>query len=493
MDEIETMAEEENNNQMVEITWEDGMWSRRERYAKDAPIHLPDDYPSESSGDFLGWYTLQDGGIQIQDGLLATRNNTFFAHWRKRTHTVTGYDQSITHVVVARDENGNVLYSAVVPHGATIESIPNPVSPGYQFLGWFYADGTAFKYSTKIVSDIEIVAHWNLITYKIAWNAGGHGEIPYGVPDSYTVFDRGRPITRRMANLPEWEFDGWNPPSIPSTAIGPIEFMGKWKTRWYDIRLNANGGVLPEGTQSDFQRTYQQSVFDDGVPIPTREGYDFICWECGSEQVAEDTLVQSDMNIVAQWRIKTFVVTKYPVSDQSDSESRDICWGVIPSDFLQPKERDADKYTFLGWNTASDGSGEVVDGDTLVKSDLTIYGLWRGNVSHNLTYDANGGGFDRVTMTYDANPESREAVIGADRFPTPNRTGYVFGGWTESPDSDEVIEDETYTIDKNTTIYAKWQEDVVKVVLHSNGGILRSSDRQDEAENMQNSGGNGDE
>lgn len=71
------------------------------------------------------------------------------------------------------------------------------------------------------------------------------------------MLDRGRVITRRMADLPEWEFDGWNPPSIPSTAIGPIEFVGKWKTRWYDISLDANGGVLPEGTESGFQRTYQ--------------------------------------------------------------------------------------------------------------------------------------------------------------------------------------------------------------------------------------------
>lgn len=42
----------------VQITWEDGMWSRRERYVKDAPIYLPDDYPSEPSEDFLGWYSL---------------------------------------------------------------------------------------------------------------------------------------------------------------------------------------------------------------------------------------------------------------------------------------------------------------------------------------------------------------------------------------------------------------------------------------------------
>lgn len=101
------------------------------------------------------------------------------------------------------------------------------------------------------------MAHWNLITYAISWNTGGHGEIPCGVPDSYTVSDRDKVIDKRMNDLPEWKFDGWNPPSIPSTAIGPIEFVGKWKTRWYGIRLNANGGVLPEGVESDFQRTYQ--------------------------------------------------------------------------------------------------------------------------------------------------------------------------------------------------------------------------------------------
>lgn len=94
-----------------------------------------------------------------------------------------------------------------------------------------------------------------------------------------------------------------------------------------------------------------------------------------------------------------------------------------------------------------------------------------------MAYDSNGGGFDRVDIMYDADPETKDAVVGVDRFPKPNRTGYVFDGWAESPDRDEVIEGETYTIDKDTTIYAKWKEDVVKVVLHSNGGILRSFDR----------------
>ena len=58
MDEIETMAEEENNNQMVEITWEDGMWSRRERYAVGSIVQIPNYYPESPSDDFLGWYTL---------------------------------------------------------------------------------------------------------------------------------------------------------------------------------------------------------------------------------------------------------------------------------------------------------------------------------------------------------------------------------------------------------------------------------------------------
>ena len=54
-------------------------------------------------------------------------------------------------------------------------------------------------------------------------------------------------------------------------------------------------------------------------------------------------------------------------------------------------------------------------------------------------YDANGGTFDQVEMEYDANSETRVASISTDKFPVPERSGYVFRGWMDTDSSSSVI------------------------------------------------------
>lgn len=94
-----------------------------------------------------------------------------------------------------------------------------------------------------------------------------------------------------------------------------------------------------------------------------------------------------------------------------------------------------------------------------------------------MTYDANGGGFDRVAMTYDAPDGS--AIISAEQFPTPTRTGYGFAGWCEDASGGVRIE-YPYTASTDTTVYAKWTEDKVTLKLNSNGGVIMRTNGTDE-------------
>ena len=43
---------------------------------------------------------------------------------------------------------------------------------------------------------------------------------------------------------------------------------------------------------------------------------------------------------------------------------------------LMPKDPSKEGYTFKGWNTKKDGSGEVVTADTVVKEDLSVYAIF---------------------------------------------------------------------------------------------------------------------
>ena len=43
---------------------------------------------------------------------------------------------------------------------------------------------------------------------------------------------------------------------------------------------------------------------------------------------------------------------------------------------LMPKDPSKEGYTFKGWNTKKDGSGEVVTADTVVKEDMSVYAIF---------------------------------------------------------------------------------------------------------------------
>ena len=67
---------------------------------------------------------------------------------------------------------------------------------------------------------------------------------------------------------------------------------------------------------------------------------------------------------------------------------------------LMPKDPSKEGYTFKGWNTKKDGSGEVVTSDTVVKEDLSVYAIFEkgtssggnGNTGGNNNGNNNGTG-----------------------------------------------------------------------------------------------------
>lgn len=92
-------------------------------------------------------------------------------------------------------------------------------------------------------------------------------------------------------------------------------------------------------------------------------------------------------------------------------------------------------------------------------------------MKYNVTYDANGGTFNSVTLSYDADPQTECAVIEAAERPNPTRNGYVFEGWLTQGSSTPITG--SHQINSNTVLYAKWVGDEVNVRLHSNGGVLK--------------------
>lgn len=244
------MAEETSNN--VYITWRDRTWIKMEVFQKGQVVNIPD---APKEGDFLGWYTLPDGrGLRLNKPFTATRNDTFWGHWKTQNHTVSGYEQQGLCTISVRDSDGTI-YEIQVPHGTTIQSLPTIQKDGRTFLGWFYANGNRLDYSSPVMNDIVVYAHWDFIKYPITWVTDGHGVFSSSVLQEYTVENWGY-VPPPMESETEWRFDGWEPEEILPNTIGPITFTAKWKQEHYDITIDPNGGTLPSQFETQFQRTY---------------------------------------------------------------------------------------------------------------------------------------------------------------------------------------------------------------------------------------------
>jgi len=128
------------------------------------------------------------------------------------------------------------------------------------------------------------------------------------------------------------------------------------------------------------------------LPTATRTGYRFLGWYRydwvdESSTIPGDSGLQSipsnqteDLNLYAHWeviRVRVSFRSNYPVSDEgpSNPSSRTIPYGSI-IDF--PILADTDDYTFVGWNSRSDGTGTTYEnGDLFLRSQLLIlHAVW---------------------------------------------------------------------------------------------------------------------
>ena len=113
-------------------------------------------------------------------------------------------------------------------------------------------------------------------------------------------------------------------------------------------------------------------------------------------------------------------------------------------------------YTFVEWNTESDGSGDTFTASTEVTEDITVYAKWQARPagSFEVTFDKN------ATDAVDANPKTKlvsppATTVGT--LPTPpTRTGFTFVEWNTKADGTGTAFAASTTVSADITVFAKW-------------------------------------
>jgi len=264
---------------------------------------------------------------------------------------------------------------------------------------------------------------------------------------------------------------GSSPASDPSAPLAPPT---------YSLTYDANGGDASSVPADNNAYSSGARVWVDNNTEPQRLGYIFAGWNTatdgsGSQYYGNDSFfISSNTTLYAVWN-KGLTVSYDGNGATSGSVPVDptgyrfLAWiAAMSGDGLHRSG-----YTFAGWNTAPDGSGEQMwPGDiNRIFDDMTLYAQWKKALG--VSYQANGATGGSVPTDSNAYDDGSGVVV-ADGG-TLHRDGYRFIGWNTAPDGsgDDYSVEQAFNITGDVTLYAQWIR-VYTVSYDSNGASAGS-------------------
>ena len=171
-----------------------------------------------------------------------------------------------------------------------------------------------------------------------------------------------------------------------------------------EVRVEVQTAETPDPTPKEFSVTFnidgttqvvkveEGKAIGDKLPAdPTKEGYTFAGWNTKAdgtgEAVTKDTVVSEDMTVYAVFKENA---AQFTVTFNVDGTTQEavVEEGSAIGDKL-PEDPTKDGYTFVGWNTKADGTGDAVTKDTVVNANMTVYAVFEKNEEPEKTDKSN--------------------------------------------------------------------------------------------------------
>ena len=259
-------------------------------------------------------------------------------------------------------------------------------------------------------------------------------------------------------------------PGTTNLGIRVTNSSVEFKTE-YILTLNFND---TSGNTSTVTATYNQLLPDAPVP-PTRTGYTFLGYydsQVGGNQIynqsGKSTLVwktAKDTPLYAHWQAATTLISFDPTTGSGGQTGQVTATydSDMPAITSKPTK---DNHTFLGYFDDASGGTKYYNADLTsatkwnkVDATATLYAQWQTN-SYTMIWNANGGSWGESTA-------NKTTTVNHDALVTPpeepSRPGYKFDGWYK----EGLTVPWDFKTDKptqNTTLYAKWSEQILCTV-----------------------------
>ncbi|MBR2090198.1 MAG: InlB B-repeat-containing protein [Fibrobacter sp.] len=408
----------------------------------------------------LGWTNTQNGSVDYEFGAVYTVDAPLILYPAWSEPIV--YEIKYVCADCENDPSNPVSYT--VNTAKELKS-PSKIPEGYKFGGWF----TDKKYSKKI-SKIEKGTTGNLTLYgklNQIYNITYVGTDTPNNPKTYTV-DNNTIQLKAPASREHYTFIGWfdkdsedgqQVTEIAKGSSGDKTLYARWAAVEYKITYTTNDGTLPDGVEN--LQIYTIESEDITLPIPTKDGYDFVGWYGNGEfngdaitGIAKGTT--GDTTLFAKWNGPIEYTIIYNNVEGATNENPTTY--TVESDTIQLVAAVKAGYDFAGW---FDKDGEevtaIAKGST---GDTTLYAKWTAEV-YSITYNANEG-----TLPDDAANPQTYTVEHAVTLPVPTKNGYDFVGWydTENNKIEKIVKGSTGDIE----LTAKWSEPIEYTINYNN-------------------------
>lgn len=437
--------------------------------------------PEKDGFTFEGW---KEGESEPQKTITirkgSTGNRSFTAVWK----------ENATHTITLKAGNGGKDSTIPVKDQKTTGTLPSPEREGYRFDGWFTEEtgGNRVTGVEVITEDATYYGHWTAISYHMSYDLAG-GVLDGENPSSYTVEDS---FTLKNPTKDGYIFAGWKKNesadvqknvTIEKGTTGDLTFLAVFEkdNSYIEIQYDLDGGTTTETLPERIERT--QDAFE--LPIPEKADYIFDGWiknESGAPSVHMMIHPESEeqsLTIRAAWHKAQMFTVSYHPENGADSQSVSYKEGTaIPS---MPKATWGG-YTFNGWYTEKEG-GEKVTEETVITSDMTLYGHWTPIVYH-LTYETNGGTFkDGVSNPETYTRKDKVTII------YPHRAGYRLVKVTYASATDSFVktgEDMSDYIstglgkafNSDVTVTFEWKQIPYKITYHTTSGTFQNGEHE---------------
>ena len=375
-------------------------------YGTDLKLSTTTPTKNKSTSTYTVTYNT-NGGNSINSGS-ATKTTTYnFTNW-------SGNDGKTYAAGATYATNANLTLTANYSStdSTTTVTLPTPTQDGKNFKGWylksdFSGDSYAAGTTYKPTGNTTFYAKWETKTYTISYNANGHGTAPASQEKTH------------------------------GTSLTLQPFISNVTETGYTVSYNANGGTTTPNASSATTITHKQTYWNtnksgSGTNYSSKGTYSdnsaatlYAIWSSSSSSVTLASAIKKNQTTKDGYKVT------YDAQDGICNTASETAKNTVT-------------YTFSKWAEGSTTGTKYSAGVSYTPTaDVTMYATWSESVSN-----------------------------GSVTLPTPTRDSYEFVGWVTSTSNGTNVGKggQSYTPEKDLTLYAKWEQSTYTVIFDANGG-----------------------